>query len=114
MQHFLQVSLVQRAQTLVFEHLTFLPDWLRSLLGDGVLGGVGMVLTFLPILFLFFLVVGFPEDVGYTARMAFVTDRYMHSLGLHGKSSLRFFWALAATSLRCWARASSNRNGRGF
>ncbi len=47
-QHFLQVSVVQRVQTLVIEDLTFLPDWLRSLLGDGVIGGVGMVLTFLP------------------------------------------------------------------
>jgi len=49
---------------------------------------VGTVLTFLPILFLFFVAWGFLEDVGYTARVAFVTDRFMHMLGLHGKSSL--------------------------
>jgi len=87
-QHFLQVSLIERLQTLVFDHAHFMPGWLQSFLGNGLLGGVGTVLTFLPILFLFFVTWGFLEDVGYTARVAFVTDRFMHSLGLHGKSSL--------------------------
>ena len=87
-QHFLQVSLIERAQTLVFDHMHFMPGWLQSFLGNGLLGGVGTVLTFLPILFLFFMAWGFLEDVGYTARVAFVTDRFMHMLGLHGKSSL--------------------------
>ena len=87
-QHFLQVSLIERAQTLVFDHMHFMPGWLQSFLGNGLLGGVGTVLTFLPILFLFFVAWGFLEDVGYTARVAFVTDRFMHFLGLHGKSSL--------------------------
>ncbi len=87
-QRFLQVSLVERVQALVFDQMTFLPGWLHGLLGDGIVGGVGMVLTFVPILLLFFLVWGFLEDVGYTARVAFVTDRYMHAIGLHGKSSL--------------------------
>ena len=87
-QHFLQVSLIERAQTLVFDHPNFMPGWLQSFLGNGLLGGVGTVLTFLPILFLFFVAWGFLEDVGYTARVAFVTDRFMHLLGLHGKSSL--------------------------
>ena len=87
-QHFLQVSVIERVQGLVFDQMPFLPNWLQSLLGDGIVGGVGMVLTFVPILFLFFLAWGFLEDIGYTARVAFVTDRYMHSIGLHGKSSL--------------------------
>jgi len=65
-----------------------MPVWLQSFLGNGLLGGVGTVLTFLPILFLFFMAWGFLEDVGYTARVAFVTDRFMHLIGLHGKSSL--------------------------
>jgi len=88
LQHFLQVSLIERAQALVLDHMHFMPDWLQSFFGNGLLGGVGMVLTFVPILFLFFAVWGFLEDVGYTARVAFVTDRFMHFLGLHGKSSL--------------------------
>lgn len=87
-QHFLQVSLIGRAQTLIFDHPHFMAGWLQSFLGNGLLGGVGTVLTFLPILFLFFVAWGFLEDVGYTARVAFVTDRFMHLLGLHGKSSL--------------------------
>ena len=87
-QHSLQVSLIERAQALVLDHMHFMPDWLQSFFGNGLLGGVGMVLTFVPILFLFFMVWGFLEDVGYTARVAFVTDRFMHFLGLHGKSSL--------------------------
>jgi len=87
-QHFLQVSLIERLQALVFDHAHFMPGWLQSFLGNGLLGGVGTVLTFLPILFLFFVAWGFLEDVGYTARVAFVTDRFMHLLGLHGKSSL--------------------------
>jgi len=88
LQRFLQVSLIERAQTLVFDHMQFMPVWLQSFLGNGLLGGVGSVLTFLPILFLFFMAWGFLEDVGYTARVAFVTDRFMHFIGLHGKSSL--------------------------
>jgi ferrous iron transport protein B len=88
LQQFLQVSVVQRVQGLLFDQMTFLPGWLQGLLGDGIVGGVGLVLTFVPILFLFFMAWGFLEDVGYTARVAFVTDRYMHAMGLHGKSSL--------------------------
>ena len=87
-QQFLEVSVVERVQGLVFNQMTFLPDWLQGLLGDGILGGAGLVFTFAPILLLFFLAWGFLEDVGYTARVAFVTDRYMHAIGLHGKSSL--------------------------
>lgn len=87
-QQVLEVSVVERVHDLVFARMTFLPDWLQGLLGDGITGGVGTVLTFVPILFLFFLAWGFLEDIGYTARVAFVTDRYMHVIGLHGKSSL--------------------------
>ena len=62
------------------------PVWLVALLTDGVIGGAGMVLTFLPILLIFFAVLGILEDTGYMARVAFLTDRFMHSMGLHGKS----------------------------
>ncbi|MEA3308418.1 MAG: ferrous iron transport protein B [Chloroflexota bacterium] len=62
------------------------PPWLVALLTDGVIGGAGMVLTFLPILLIFFAVLGILEDTGYMARVAFLTDRFMHSMGLHGKS----------------------------
>jgi ferrous iron transport protein B len=66
--------------------LTTAPDWLRGLLIGGVIGGVGSVLTFLPILLIFFATLALLEDVGYMARAAFVMDRFMHLVGLHGKS----------------------------
>jgi ferrous iron transport protein B len=62
------------------------PLWLADLLADGIIGGVGMVITFVPILSIFFLALGVLEDTGYMARAAFVTDRFMHLMGLHGKS----------------------------
>jgi ferrous iron transport protein B len=62
--------------------------WIRGILVDGVIGGVGSVLTFLPILIIFFTVLAILEDVGYMARAAFVMDRFMHLVGLHGKSFL--------------------------
>ncbi len=63
-----------------------LPAWSQGLIVDGVIGGVGSVLTFLPILLIFFAIMAFLEDVGYMARAAFVMDRIMHLVGLHGKS----------------------------
>lgn len=67
------------------------PAWLRGLLVEGIIGGVGTVLTFLPILLIFFAVMGFLEDLGYMARAAYVMDRFMHLMGLHGKSFLPLF-----------------------
>lgn len=64
------------------------PAWLPALLAGGVIDGVGMVVTFLPILLIFFAVLGFLEDTGYMARAAYITDRWMHTMGLHGKSFL--------------------------
>jgi len=59
---------------------------LRSLLVDGVIGGVGGVLVFLPNILLLFLAIAILEDSGYMARAAFLMDRLMHKIGLHGKS----------------------------
>jgi len=87
-QKFLEVHLVESGKTLVNTSLLSAPTWVKSLLANGILSGVGTVLTFIPILMLFFAAWAFMEDVGYTARAAFVTDRFMHLLGLHGKSVL--------------------------
>lgn len=62
------------------------PAWLGSLLGDGVVTGVGTVLSFIPPIFLLFVAIAVLEDTGYMARAAFVADRVMHSVGLHGRS----------------------------
>jgi ferrous iron transport protein B len=62
------------------------PFWIKGMLIDGVIGGAGSVLTFIPILVIFFAFMAVLEDVGYMARAAFVMDRFMHLIGLHGKS----------------------------
>jgi len=62
------------------------PGELNSLLGDGVVAGVGAVIVFLPQILLLFLFIGFLEDTGYMARAAFLMDRLMSKVGLHGKS----------------------------
>ena len=62
------------------------PGDLNSLLVDGVIAGVGSVIVFLPQILLLFLFIGFLEDTGYMARAAFLMDRLMSKVGLHGKS----------------------------
>jgi len=62
------------------------PGDLNSLLIDGVIAGVGAVVVFLPQILLLFLFIGFLEDTGYMARAAFLMDRLMSKVGLHGKS----------------------------
>ena len=59
---------------------------LQSLLVDGIIGGVGGVIVFLPNILLLFLAIAILEDTGYMARAAFIMDRIMHKIGLHGKS----------------------------
>lgn len=66
---------------------TFMPDGsLKDLLVDGVLGGVGGVIVFLPNILILYFFISFMEDSGYMARAAFIMDRIMHRIGLHGKS----------------------------
>jgi ferrous iron transport protein B len=67
------------------------PAWIGGLLLNGVIGGAGSVLTFLPVLLIFFTVMAVLEDIGYMARAAFVMDRIMHLVGLHGKSFIPMF-----------------------
>lgn len=62
------------------------PPLLQSFVMDGVVGGVGSVVVFFPHIFLLFVFIAALEDSGYMARGAFVMDRIMHFLGLHGKS----------------------------
>jgi ferrous iron transport protein B len=62
------------------------PAWLGSLVGDGIIGGVGAVLSFIPVIFLLYIALSILEDTGYLSRAAFVMDRLMHKIGLHGRS----------------------------
>ncbi|MHA1274526.1 MAG: ferrous iron transport protein B [Promethearchaeota archaeon] len=60
--------------------------WYTSLVVDGIIGGFGAVIGFVPLIFMMFLMLSFLEDSGYLARAAFVMDRAMYKIGLHGKS----------------------------
>lgn len=62
------------------------PDWLGSLVADGIIGGVGTVISFVPVIFLLYLGLSILEESGYLSRAAFIMDRLMHRIGLHGKS----------------------------
>ncbi len=66
--------------------LFFLPHWWRELLIEGVWQGVAIILSFTPLITFFFFFLALLEDSGYLARLAFISDRLMHILGLHGKS----------------------------
>ncbi len=59
---------------------------LKDLIADGVIGGVGGVIVFLPNILILFFCISFMEDSGYMARAAFIMDKLMHRIGLHGKS----------------------------
>ena len=59
---------------------------LRSMLVDGIIGGVGSVIVFLPQILILYCFISFMEDSGYMARAAFIMDKLMHRIGLHGKS----------------------------
>ncbi|TJX14753.1 ferrous iron transport protein B [Tissierella creatinini] len=62
------------------------PDWLLSFLIDGVVGGVGAVVVFVPLIAVLYFFLGILEDTGYMARAAYVMDGLMRALGLHGKT----------------------------
>ena len=63
-------------------------SWIEALLVDGIIAGVGGVLVFIPVLAFLYMAIAVLEDSGYMARAAFVMDRFMQKLGLHGKSFL--------------------------
>lgn len=68
------------------EQASGIGGWGGSLLADGIIGGLGSVLVFVPVIFLLYIALSILEDSGYLARAAFVMDRLMHKIGLHGRS----------------------------
>jgi len=90
-QGWLASQIVARLSDLASQVLTNAPFWLHGLIVNGIIGGVGSVITFLPIMAIFFATFAFLEDIGYMARAAFVMDNLMHLMGLHGKSFLPLF-----------------------
>ncbi len=91
MQAWLDTTVVHGSAALMGNALSAAPGWVQGLVVQGVIGGAGAVLTFLPIMAIFFLAFGLLEDTGYMARAGFVMDNLMHVMGLHGKSFLPLF-----------------------
>jgi ferrous iron transport protein B len=91
LQAWLDTTVVHGLANITASLLQGSPAWLSSLVVDGVIGGAGSVITFLPILVIFFATFAVLEDVGYMARAAYVMDNLMHLMGLHGKSFLPLF-----------------------
>jgi ferrous iron transport protein B len=79
---------IERLVTLIgsgFEQ--WLPDGiLKDMVCDGIIGGVGSVIVFLPNIMILYIFISFMEDSGYLARASFIMDKLMHKIGLHGKS----------------------------
>lgn len=91
LQGLLETYVVETSARLLTTVLATAPAWVQGLLVDGVVGGVGTMVTFIPILIIFFAIMGLLEDVGYMARAGYVMDRFMHLMGLHGKSFIPLF-----------------------
>ena len=91
-----------------------LPDGIfRDLLVDGVIGGVGGVIVFLPNILILFFFISLMEDTGYMARTAFIMDKVMHLFGLHGKSFIPLIMGFGCNVPAIMAtRTLENRNDR--
>ena len=77
---------------------TWLPDGIvKDLIADGIIGGVGGVIVFLPNILILYACISFMEDSGYMARAAFIMDKLMHRLGLHGKSFIPLVMGFGCT-----------------
>jgi len=86
---------------------------LRDLLIDGILGGVGGVIVFLPNILILFFFISLMEDSGYMARAAFIMDKLMHKMGLHGKSFIPLIMGFGCNVPAVMAtRTLDNRNDR--
>lgn len=86
---------------------------LKDMISDGVIGGVGGVIVFLPNILILFLFISFMEDSGYMARAVFIMDRLMHKIGLHGKSFIPLIMGFGCNVPAIMAtRTIEDRNNR--
>ena len=86
---------------------------LKALLADGIVSGVGSVIVFLPNILILFFFISLMEDTGYMARAAFIMDKVMHKIGLHGKSFIPLIMGFGCNVPAIMAtRSIENRNNR--
>lgn len=93
---------------------TFMADgWLKDLVVDGIISGVGSVLVFLPNILILYFFISLMEDSGYMSRAAFIVDKLMHKIGLHGKSFIPMVMGFGCNVPAIMAtRAIENRKSR--
>ena len=102
---------VEWLSSLLHNHMIEGP--LKALLIDGVLGGVGGVIVFLPNILILYFFISLMEDTGYMARAAFIMDKIMHKMGLHGKSFIPLIMGFGCNVPAIMAtRTIENRNSR--
>ena len=91
-----------------------MPDGpLKALLADGIISGVGSVIVFLPNILILFFFISLMEDTGYMARAAFIMDKVMHKIGLHGRSFIPLIMGFGCNVPAIMAtRSIENRNNR--
>lgn len=91
-----------------------LPEgWLQSLICDGIISGVGSVVVFLPNILILFFFISLMESTGYMARAAFIMDKVMHLIGLHGRSFIPLMMGFGCNVPAVMAtRTIENRNAR--
>jgi ferrous iron transport protein B len=86
---------------------------LKDLIIDGIIGGVGGVIVFLPNILILFFIISLMEDTGYMSRAAFITDKLMHKIGLHGKSFIPLIMGFGCNVPAVMAtRTLENKNDR--
>ena len=104
---------VTNLATRLLDLLTLTETWVGALVIDGIIAGVGGVLVFIPVLISMYLAIALLEDSGYMARAAFVMDRVMRVLGLHGKSFLPMLVGFGCTVPAVYAtRTLENEHDR--
>jgi ferrous iron transport protein B len=104
-------SLVDLLSFFVRENMA--PGPLKDLLVDGIIGGVGGVIVFLPNILILYFFISIMEDTGYMARAAFIMDKLMHKMGLHGKSFIPMIMGFGCTVPAIMAtRTIESRNSR--
>jgi ferrous iron transport protein B len=96
-----------------FMHQAMPDGMLKDLLINGIIGGVGGVIVFLPNILILFFFISFMEDTGYMARAAFIMDKLMHKMGLHGKSFIPLIMGFGCNVPAIMAtRTIEDRNNR--
>ncbi len=96
-----------------FMHQIMPDGMLKDLLINGIIGGVGGVIVFLPNILILFFFISFMEDTGYMARAAFIMDKLMHKMGLHGKSFIPLIMGFGCNVPAIMAtRTIEDRNNR--